>query len=245
MPKTAAALLIGNELLTGKIQECNLALLAQMLFGIGIDLRRVVICPDEVETIATDIKTLRAQHDYLFTSGGIGPTHDDVTLRAVATAFERDLVVSQELDARIRQLVGERYNEGHRRMAFVPEGAELVASPEVPWPTVLIENVFVLPGLPKVFQLKLPILRERLEGGTPFQSRALYTRCFEAEMATVLDRIAGEFTGVSIGSYPVTGHAQYRVKLTVDGRDPQAIEDALRALRQALPADQIVDDVTE
>src|SRR5262245_59459598 len=156
MARKAAALIIGNEILTGKIQETNMRELATELFQLGISLERVVICRDEVDTIAADLELLRRRHDVVFTTGGVGPTHDDVTHRAVAQCFGRRLVRSHELESLIRGALGDRCTEGHLLMADIPEGAKLISSKEVRWPTVLIENVFVLPGLPKVFRLKLP-----------------------------------------------------------------------------------------
>lgn len=243
MARTAAALVIGTEILTGKIREGNVALLAKELFRMGIEMRRVVVCQDDVATIARDIRSLRADHDYLITSGGVGPTHDDVTMKAVAAAFGVELEVSEPLLAQIRGFVGERaFNEGHRRMAIIPEGAELLASPEVPWPTVVMDNVFVLPGLPRVFQLKMQLLRERLNTGVPFLSRALYLKTRETELTEALDELSARHDRVSIGSYPVWGDERYRVKLTVDGLDQAAVDQAYDALRIAVPQNEIVDD---
>lgn len=240
MSPTAAALVIGNEILTGKVQETNVRLLAQELFGLGVELERIVICRDDVETIATDLEQLRTAHDWVITSGGVGPTHDDVTLKAVAQCFGRPIVRSEALAERIRELVGERVSEGHLRMADVPEGAELLVSEEVPWPTVLVENVFVMPGLPRIFELKLPVLRERIGSHAPFLSRAVYTRCRETELAQLLDRLVDEHREVSIGSYPVLGE-EYRVRITFDGRDQALIDRAVAALIADLPADCIVE----
>ena len=236
---TAAALIIGNEILTGKVEEANLTLLAQELFGLGIELERVVICPDDAAGIAADITRLRGRFDYLITSGGVGPTHDDVTLQAVAEAFGRPLVRSPELVGKIREMVGERCTEGHLRMAEVPEGAELVSTPEVPWPSVVMENVYVLPGVPRIFRMKLPLLRDRLAAGRRFHCRAVYTSCRETDIAELLDRVVVAHEEVDIGSYPVMD-GDYRVKLTVDSRSRSAADLALAALVEALPAGAVV-----
>jgi molybdenum cofactor synthesis domain-containing protein len=242
MARTAAVLIIGNEILTGKIQETNMRELAAELFKLGISLERAVICRDQVDTIATDLDLLRHRHDVVFTTGGVGPTHDDVTHRAVAQCFGRPLVRSAELEALIRGALGERCTEGHLLMADVPEGAQLISSKEVRWPTVLIENVFVLPGLPKVFRLKLPGLRDLLRGSeSPFITRAVYTTCDEGELAKPMARVAELHSDVSIGSYPVTDRPEYRVKLTVDGTDLASIERAELALRALIPSDKLVD----
>jgi molybdenum cofactor synthesis domain-containing protein len=242
MARTAAALIIGNEILTGKIQETNLRELAAELFTLGISLDRVVICRDEVDTIAAELVDLRRRYDVVFTTGGVGPTHDDVTHRAVAQSFGRRLARSPELEALIRGALGDRCTEGHLLMADLPEGATLMTSPEVRWPTVVMENVFVLPGLPKVFRLKLPGLREHLRGPeAPFLSRAVYTMCDEGELAKPLAEIAARHADVSIGSYPVTDRPDYRVKLTIDGTDLRSIERAATALRAFIPRDKLVD----
>ncbi len=236
---TAAALIIGNEILTGKVEEANLTLLARELFGLGIELRRVVVCPDDVEDIASDIRRLREQFDYLITSGGIGPTHDDVTLDAVARAFDRPLVRSPELVTKIRSMVGDRCNEGHLRMADVPERAELVSTPDVPWPSVVMENVYVLPGIPRIFSMKMSMLRDRLLAGRRFHSRAVYAMCRETDIAEMLDAVVAVHDEVEIGSYPVM-EGDYRVKLTVDSRSRCAADRALAALVDGLPADAVV-----
>jgi molybdenum cofactor synthesis domain-containing protein len=242
MARTAAALIIGNEILTGKIQETNMRELATELFALGISLERVVICRDDVDTIAADLDHLRRTHDLVFTTGGVGPTHDDVTHRAVAKSFGRRVTRSPELEALIRGALGERCTEGHLLMADLPEGATLMSSKEVRWPTVVLENVFVLPGLPKVFRLKLPGLREHLRGReAPFLSRAVYTTCDEGELAQPMAEVAARHTDVSIGSYPVTDRVDYRVKLTIDGTDRGSIDRAESALRAFIPRDKLVE----
>ncbi|MEM1247226.1 MAG: competence/damage-inducible protein A [Acidobacteriota bacterium] len=240
MPRTAAALIIGNEILTGKIQESNVSVLAKELFTLGIELSRVVVCQDDIATIADDLDFLRSRHDYVITSGGVGPTHDDVTLKAVARAFETEIVRSPELEARIRELVTEEVTEGHLRMADVPDGARLVNTDQVRWPTVVMDNVFILPGVPKIFAMKLPVLRAHLEASDPFRSRAVYTLCRETDLASLLDRLAAEHRGVDIGSYPVFGDYAYSVRLTFDSKDQVAIDQAVDALLAELPSEMIV-----
>ena len=240
MARTAAALIIGNEILTGKVREANVQRLAHELFRMGIALKRVIVCPDDIETIATDLRALRAAHDLVFTSGGVGPTHDDLTLPAVARAFDRALVRSPVIEALIRGHWGERVTEGHLRMADVPDGADLLQTNEVPWPVVSIENVFVLPGVPEIFEVKLLMLRERIGADVPFVSRALYTRCDEGEVAALLETIVGAHPGVEVGSYPRWRDPTYSVKITFDGRDPARVDAALEACRAALAPELIV-----
>lgn len=240
MARTAAALIIGNEILTGKVREANVQRLAHELFRMGIALRRVIVCPDDVEVIAADLRALREAHDLVFTSGGVGPTHDDLTLPAVARAFDRALARSPVIEGLIRGYWGERVTDGHLRMADVPEGAELLSTSDVPWPVICVENVFVLPGVPEIFEVKLLMLRERIGSDVPFVSRALYTMCDEGEIAALLESIARAHPGVEIGSYPRWRDPSYRVKLTFDGRDPAAVDAALEACRAALAPDLVV-----
>lgn len=237
---TAAALVIGNELLTGKVQDQNVAALAQMLFELGIRLARVVMCPDEIDVIVSDLDALRASHDYVFTSGGVGPTHDDVTMAAVSRSFGRPMVRSPEIEGLLAEFFGARLAAGHLRMADVPEGAELVRASKSRWPTIRIENVYVLPGLPEIFRMKLAVLREHLVGGTPFVSRSVETASDEGEIAPLLVELVREHPDVAIGSYPRWGDGPIKVAVTFDGRDRAAVERAVEALRQALPPDQIV-----
>src|SRR5690606_20309785 len=134
----------------------------------------------------------------------------------------------------------ERATEGHLRMADVPEGADLLSTGDVPWPVVCVENVFVLPGVPEIFEVKLQLLRERIGSDVPFVSRALYTMCDEGEIAGLLERVVRAHPGVEIGSYPRWRDPSYRVKLTFDGRDPAAVDAALEACRAALAPELIV-----
>lgn len=237
----AAALVIGNELLTGKVQDENVAALARLLFELGISLERVVFCADEVDVIVADLDALRRGYDYVFTSGGVGPTHDDVTIAAVARAFGRPVVSSPEIEELLREHLGERLTEGHLRMARVPEGAVLLRGSRGRWPTLRMDNVFVLPGLPEIFRRKLAALGEHLVGGPPFISRAVHTSSDEGEIAPLLERLVRDHPSVAIGSYPRWGDGPVRVAVTFDGLDRGAVDRAVEALQRALPRDQIVD----
>src|SRR5262249_41670449 len=147
--RTAAALIIGNELLSGKIADKNLVILARVLREVGVQLRRVVMILDDLDVIAREIQTLSSSHDFVFTSGGVGPTHDDVTIDAVARAFGAGVVVSPEMEQLLRAYYKDKITDGHLLMARVPAGARLASSDQVPWPTVVMSNVWVLPGVPE------------------------------------------------------------------------------------------------
>ena len=235
MIRTAAALIIGNEILSGKIQERNLEVLAGELFGLGISMRKAVVCPDEVEVIADELNALRCRYDAVFTSGGVGPTHDDVTVEAVARALSQPVVRFAELEALLRGFFGKRLKDRHLRMADLPAGAELLRSGEGGWPAVKADNIYILPGLPEVFRRKIPILREVLRGGAAFVNRTVLLGCDEGEVADLLDRLVKDHPEVAIGSYPIWKGSEISVKITFDGRDAGAVDRAAEELRKAVP----------
>jgi molybdenum cofactor synthesis domain-containing protein len=236
---TAAVVVVGNEILSGKVEEANLAVLARELRRLGILLRRVVIVMDEVDAIADEVRELSAAHDWVFTSGGVGPTHDDVTIEAVAKAFGVRVVSSPEMEGMLRAHYGERCTEGHLRMALVPEGAALEVSTEVTWPTIRLRNTWLLPGIPEVFKMKLPVVVARIAGaGTPtaFVSHAVYVKMDEGVLKPLLDRVVAAFVDVSVGSYPKWLDPTYKTKVTFDGRDEARVLAARDAFVALLPS---------
>jgi len=233
--KTAAALIIGNEILSGKIEEKNLAELARLLRDLGIRLARVVMIPDDVELIAKEVADLSGAHDWLFTSGGVGPTHDDVTVEAAALAFDTKVVSHPDLEAMIRGYYGDKCTPGHLRMALMPESASLESSPEVPWPTIRVKNTFVLPGIPEAFRIKLPVVMSRITAKTPYFSRAVYTKMDEGDLKPLLDRVVADFRDIDVGSYPKWRDPTYKTKLTFDGRDEARVRAACDAFVATLP----------
>jgi molybdenum cofactor synthesis domain-containing protein len=234
--KTAAVLLIGNELLTGKVQDENLFVLAKTLGQLGIRVRRVITIPDEVDTIAAEVRSLSEKYSVVFTSGGVGPTHDDLTVEGVARAFGVPVVESPVMAAMLRGHYRERCNDAHLRMALIPEGAELTTNADVAWPTIVMGNVWLLPGIPEVFRMKLSHVRDRLGGGTPFVSRAVYTKLDEGELKPLLDAVVAKHSHVEVGSYPKWHDPSYRTKLTFDGQDAELVGLAVEAFLELLPA---------
>jgi molybdenum cofactor synthesis domain-containing protein len=234
---TAAALVIGNEILSGKVDEANVATLARALRGLGVLLRRVVVVMDDIDTIAHEVRELSRNHDWLFTSGGVGPTHDDVTVEAVAKAFDVRVVSSPRMEAMLRAHYRERCTDGHLRMALVPEGAALEVTDEVTWPTIRLQNTWLLPGIPEVFRMKLPVVVARLGAGRPaFVSRAVYVKLDEGVLKPLLDAVVDAFPDVGVGSYPKWQDPAYKTKLTFDGRDEARVLAARDAFVASLPA---------
>lgn len=239
--QTAAALIIGNEILSGKVAERNIFVMARELFALGVELRRIVVCQDDIPTIARDLNSLREEHDIVITSGGVGPTHDDVTMKAVAAAYGVGLTRAPEYEALLRAHHGDKTTEMHLRMADVPEGSRLISTAEVPWPTVVKGNVYVFPGVPEIFKLKFGVMRDELKHSGRFFSHAVYIDLDEASLAPLLDTLSSEHVNVSIGSYLFWGKgSDYRTKLTIDGRDADAVTRCFTQMVAGIPPDKLV-----
>jgi molybdenum cofactor synthesis domain-containing protein len=229
---TAAILVIGNEILSGKVEDENARYLIGELRQLGVSLERIEVIPDVVGEIAERVRENSARVDHLFTSGGVGPTHDDVTLKAVAAAFGMEIERNPVLERLLREGYGARLHERDLRMADVPAGARLEYGPAGPgaiWPVVVVRNVWILPGVPTIFRRKFEAVRE-LFRAPPIYGRALYSRAGEGEIAGALDETVAAFAGVEIGSYPQPDAASHRVKITLDGRDRASVDRALAFL---------------
>ncbi len=239
--KTAAALIIGNELLSGKIADQNLVVLARTLTSIGIVLSQVVMVRDDLPTIAAQVRSLAASHDTLFTSGGVGPTHDDLTIDGVAAAFDLEVEVHPALEALLRGHFGARLTDGHLCMARAPKGARLVQSEEEPWPTIVVQNTWVLPGVPEIFVAKMCLVVAELGGAAAAVSRVVYTNLDEGVLKPLLDKVVADHPEVEIGSYPQWRHSLYKTKITFDCVDLERVEGAQAGLELILPEGAIVE----
>ncbi|WNG16837.1 competence/damage-inducible protein A [Cystobacter fuscus] len=240
----AAAIIIGNEVLTAKVVDANGPHLIQRLREVGVPLRSLEIVPDEVDAIVDAVARARLKAKYVFTSGGIGPTHDDVTVRAVALALGRQVVRLPEMVALISQMSRER---GHEqvppetlRLADAPEGAVLLAHPGLGFPVLTVEDLFLLPGVPQLFRSQLEAVLSRLSGA-PVYLRVLYLGVGESAVAGVLDRVALDMPHVSIGSYPMFDPSlDYQVKVTVESGERDSVEEALARLQAGLPTGSVL-----
>ncbi len=236
---TAAVLIIGDEILSGKIDDQNARFLIGELRELGVSLRRILTVPDDLEEVAAAVKELAARFDHVFTSGGVGPTHDDVTIAGIARAFDRQVVRHPELEAKIRAYFGPEVDEARLRMAEVPEGAELIQVPDLRWPVLLCGNVYVLPGVPELFRRKFAAIRERFRVA-PFHARAVYTQQDEFDIAHLLRELADRHPQVSIGSYPNFSAPDYRVKVTLESKDAAALAAAVESLLAVLDQGRLV-----
>ena len=239
-PRRAAALIIGTELLTGKTVDANLVLLARTLRQLGISLARAVVIADELEIIVAEVRALSRTHDLVFTSGGLGPTHDDLTVSAVAAAFEVPTMVPDELRRSLERHFGEQTNKGHLRMARVPQGARLLQASDSSWPLIVMGNVWLLPGPPQIFARKMTLLRSELAGAAPFVSLRVRARLDECTLKPWLDRVVADHPDVSIGSYPQWTADAPRTDVTFDAPDAAPAERARDAFVALLPAGALV-----
>jgi molybdenum cofactor synthesis domain-containing protein len=228
---TVAVLVIGNEILTGKFADENGPYLIKRLRALGADLRRMVTLVDDEAGIAAEVAACASAFDHVITSGGVGPTHDDVTVDGVARAFGLPLDDNADLLALIRRY-GLREDAATLRMAKVPRGAELVWSADLAYPALVVRNVLVLPGVPKLFRVKFEALAQRFAGEQVGTAR-LYVTEQEWDIAARLTALAAEHPAVAIGSYPRFGEGPYHVILTLESRDPVALEAARVALASA------------
>ena len=219
---TAAMLVIGDEILSGRTLDANLNHLAGQLAAHGIDLEEARFVRDVHEQIAGAVNELRKSWDHVFTTGGIGPTHDDITADAVAAAFGVDIGVRADaralLDEHCRSL-GLELNEGRLRMARVPGDARLIANSVSAAPGFSIDNVHVMAGVPKIFQAMLREVLKTLPGGTPQVSKSLELNTVESELAGPLGDIADRFSDLQIGSYPFRTPTRRGVNVVIKGTD--------------------------
>jgi molybdenum cofactor synthesis domain-containing protein len=240
---TAALLVIGDEILSGRTKDKNIGYIAEYLTGIGIDLREVRVVPDVEDEIVAAVNALRGRYTYLFTTGGIGPTHDDITADSVAKAFG----VPIDVDPRAVAVMRERYkpedlNEARLRMARIPEGADLVANPISKAPGFRLGNVIVMAGVPSIMQAMLDNVASTLETGARMIVETIDAGGVpEGLYAAGLGEIAARHDGVSIGSYPAFTAAGFANQIVVRGKDRAAVDaaaDAVRALVARLQAER-------
>jgi len=230
---TAAVLLIGDELLSGRTQDTNLRTLALFLAPLGIEVREARVAPDIEPEIAAALNALRARYDYVFTTGGIGPTHDDKTADAIALAFERPIEINPEARAVLEGHYGAALNEARLRMARMPAGAQLIANPVSKAPGFQVENVFVLAGVPSIMRGMLEDVAPRLRRGVEVHSRTLRAPGLrEGEVGQALGALQAAHPEVSIGSYPWFGADGYGVHLVARSANLEALDRVAAALIQ-------------
>ena len=237
--RTAGIVVIGNEILSGKVTDTNSPFMARELRKLGVALGRITTIPDDVDVIGETVRSFAQSFELVFTSGGVGPTHDDVTIEGVARAFGRKVVRHPELDRRLREYLGANANAARMRMADVPEGAELIHDQRLGFPTIKCENVYVLPGIPEILEQKFLTLKDRF-AASPYHLRVVFTRDGEGAIAEHLNATVAKFPDLLLGSYPKLGDPEYAVKLTLESKDRSYLEAALAHLLSLLPKETVV-----
>jgi molybdenum cofactor synthesis domain-containing protein len=239
MARTAGIILIGNEILSGKVVDANASYLCRELRALGADVRRIVVIPDEVELIAEEVRAFSRSFDLVFTSGGVGPTHDDVTIEGVARALGTRVIRHPTLVGLLEGFYKERLNEARLKMTEVPEGADLVGEGGLIFPAVVVGNVYVLPGVPEIFRQKFDALRERFRDA-PFHLASVFVSMGEGTLADYLNDLLGAYPQVLLGSYPEFSNPEYKVKVTLESKDGELVERAVAALLARLPRESVV-----
>jgi molybdenum cofactor synthesis domain-containing protein len=239
MAKTAGIVLIGNEILSGKVADQNALYLCREFRQLGVDVRKIAVVPDEVELIAREVAEFSRGYDWVFTSGGVGPTHDDVTIEGVARAFGLRVVRDSGLVHQLHQAYQGRLNEARLKMAEVPEGAELLASDHLVVPVVVVRNVHVFPGVPEIFRRKFDAIKERFRE-RPYLLRSVFFQVGEGTLAEHLNAMLRRFPELLCGSYPELTNPEYKVRVTLESKQSEYLEAALQDLLARLPADAVV-----
>ena len=221
----ASIIIIGNEILSGRTKDTNTSTLAIWLNSIGVKVSEVRVIPDIEETIINTVNSLRKKYDYVFTSGGIGPTHDDITASSISKAFGKKYQIHKEAFKILESYYkpGE-FSEGRQKMVWMPEDAKLILNPTSGAPGFFIENVFCLPGVPSILKSMLGSLKNKIVGGDPILSHTISLRTVESEIANSLTKVQKAFNDVEIGSYPFFQAGKLGVSIVIRSENQSKID---------------------
>lgn len=231
-------LVIGDEILSGKVEDTNTALVKRELRDLGVALKGVFVIPDELDTIAAWVRHLHGKYTYIFTSGGVGPTHDDKTMLGIAMGLGRKLVTSEELAQDLEHLFQRGFNDAARKMADIPEGAELLRDSRLQIPVTRVEEIYIFPGEPGIFSKKFTAIKERFRTA-PFHLARIFTQAEETQLATRMQDAEAKFQ-VAVGSYPVYDREDYRVQITIEAKDLAQVKAAAAYILEAIPVEKLV-----
>jgi len=234
MSKSAGIVIIGNEVLSGKTQDTNSYFLCTELRQLGVEVQKISTIPDVIELIGREVAEFSKRFDLVFTTGGVGPTHDDVTIDGIAHGFGLKVVRHPDIERRMRQRLGGDVNEARLRMANVPEGAELLATEALFAPIVKIYNVFIFPGIPRILQERFLAIKEQFREA-PYFLKNVYVKSGEGAIAKTLNDVLATFPQLLLGSYPVLDIPEYKVKVTFESKDPEYLQRALQRFLGSLP----------
>ena len=237
--RTAGIIIIGDEILSGKVRDSNSFYLASELRNLGVSLKRILVIPDDTEIIGIEAVEFSKHYDYVFTSGGVGPTHDDVTMEGIAKGFAARLIKDSQLEGYFRSKYGDQLNDALLKMADVPEGAEIIDPGNMSFPLVLYKNIFIFPGIPEYLRNKFSLIKERFRSSS-FHLRRLFLDADESDIAAILNTVVAECREVSIGSYPILGNPEYKIIVTVESKSEDALSNAMELLLKRIPGDVVL-----
>ncbi len=233
--KSAAVLIIGNEILSGRTQDINLNYLGRRFAELGVRLVEARVIPDTEAVIIDAVNQLRRQVDFLITTGGIGPTHDDITTACIARAFDVAVIQDPEACQRLLDYYGKKeINDARMKMACIPATATLIDNPVSAAPGYQMQNVYVLAGVPPIMQAMFETLTGEFSGGPPIQSRTVSCRLAESRLAADLSELQDKYPDVSIGSYPFARHGKLGVSLVCQSDDPEQLDLAVTDIEQLI-----------
>ena len=232
--KTAGMLVIGDEILSGKVIDTNASLVVREMRELGVRMAGIHVIPDELETIAGWIRLLRGRFTYLLTSGGVGPTHDDMTMAGIALGLGRPLVRNDELIRDLTTLYGHALNEPLKKMADLPQGAQLLREASLQVPVTRVDEIYIFPGEPNIFRKKFLAIKETFRSD-PFHLARIFTMSDEGEIAQLMEEAQVRFQ-VAVGSYPVYDNPEYRVQITIESKDATRVSQATDFIKQGIPA---------
>lgn len=238
MATTAGILIIGNEILSAKVQDANSPYLCHELRALGVEIKRISVIPDDIDVIAEEAAAFSTAYDIVITTGGVGPTHDDVTIEGIAKGLGRRVISHPDLERVLQRVYGGRANKAHLRMAQVPEGAELFGQPDLIFPVVILKNIYIFPGVPEILRQKFDAIKERFRD-EPFFLKKVFVTAGEGAIADHLDAVMREYPALMLGSYPALHNPEYKVTLTLESKDPAYLDKALSHLINLLPASSV------
>ena len=237
--RTAGIIIIGDEILSGKIQDVNSYYLASELRKLGVNLMRISVIPDNTEVIGNEALEFSGKHDFVFTSGGVGPTHDDVTMEGIARGFGSKLIRHPRLEEYFRVKYGDRLNQAVLKMAEVPEGSEIIDFNDMSFPLVMFRNIFIFPGIPEYLRNKFSLIKERFRSSA-FYLKRLFLNAKESDIAEILNTVVAENREVSFGSYPILEDPGYNIIVTAESKSEDALNVAVDKLIRRIPRDIVV-----
>jgi len=236
----AAIIVIGNEILSGRTQDINVSFLSKWLNGLGIRVTEVRIIEDKEDSIVKNINELKNKFKYIFTTGGIGPTHDDITSKSVARAFNVKYDFHKEAYKILEQYyTPEKFSEGRKKMAKTPEGATLIYNPTSGAPGFIIKNVFCLPGVPSILQSMAGGLNNKIKGGKKILNKTITLRTVESEIAEPLEKVQNKYQDVEIGSYPFFKQGKIGVSIVIRSTEQNLIFDCYKDIKDFIKKKKI------